>query len=39
MMLLFQGDDAVRKLRGVIGNISMDGAEERRFGTLTATWL
>jgi len=24
MMLLFQGDDAVRKLRGVIGNISMD---------------
>ncbi len=24
MMLLFQGEDAVRKLRGVIGNISMD---------------
>jgi nucleoside diphosphate kinase len=24
MMLLFQGDDAVRKLRGVIGNISVD---------------
>lgn len=24
MMLLFQGDDAVRKVRGVIGNISLD---------------
>jgi nucleoside diphosphate kinase len=24
MMLIFQGDDAVRKLRGVIGNISID---------------